>query len=160
LNSKNKTEPINTKNDSSQDEIVYEVVDTVIIEEESVSENRTDYGPPIDEQSNDWDNTDEKLKKRIIFIACCLKGGLISDEQILNAYDWALENNNLIIDNYNINELTEKISIQFKSTFHDDWKIKIPKKGSSYIIKEGQFIFKADELRELANGKLKSLFNK
>ena len=92
LNSKNKTEPINTKNDSSQDEIVYEVVDTVIIEEESVSENRTDYGPPIDEQSNDWDNTDEKLKKRIIFIECCLKGGLISDEQILNAYDWALEN--------------------------------------------------------------------
>ena len=161
MNLKNKTKPINTKNDSSQDEIVYEVVDTVIIEEEeSVPENRTDYGPPIDEQSDDWDNTNEKLKKRIIFIACCLKGGLISDEQILNAYDWALENNYLIYVNYNINELVKKISIQFKSTSHDDWKIKIPKKGSSYIIKEGQFIFKADKLRELANGKLKSLFNK
>ena len=165
MNSKNNTKPINTENDSSlSNQIAFGVPISKRSEMnvEMKGEPKSNCGPPIDKQSYDINISDEVLKKQILFIACCLKGGLIYDEEILNAYDWALENNYLKKDNYNINELAKKISIQFNSTFHDDWKISRPKKGEkgvfSSITKEGEEIVKPQELRNRANGNLNNLF--
>ena len=47
--------------------------------------------PPKDIQFQNIINIDKGFIKRILFIACCLKGGLTSDEQIFNAYNWALK---------------------------------------------------------------------
>ena len=168
LNSKKYTKPINTKNDSSlkdqkdlEEQYDSEYQKFGEFEGESKSEENYyhDDEPLIDYLDDNVDNTEEQLKKRTLFIAYCLKGGLTSDEQILNAYNWALKNKYLRNDKYKVKELSKNISNQFKSTFHKDWKIIIHKKGSSYIIKENKFIVKADELRRRANGKkLKILY--
>ena len=164
LNLKNNTKSINTKNGSSITNQISFGVAYSNSSEMVGRESEKNSGPPIDDQSDNIDNTDGVLKKQILFIACCLKGGLISDEQILNAYDWALENNYLINDKYNINELAEKISKQFKSTFHNDWKIRRPKDGIngafSSITKKGEEITKPQELRSRAKGNLNNLFKK
>jgi len=159
LNSKKKTKKTNETNDSNKKSQKNLEEPNVVI---PVSIPNTKSGPPIGDQSDGTDNTEELLIKRILFIVCCLKGGLTSDEQILNAYNWALENKYKINDKYNVNDLAEKISNQFESTFHEDWKIRRPKNGKkgvfSSITKNGEVIFKPDELRNSANGNLSILF--
>ena len=90
------------------------------------------------------------LEKQILFLASCLKGGLTSDKQILNAYEWALENNYIRNDKYD--DLAQKISKQFKTDYHDDWKIrKIKNQHSCDIISKRKIIFNYDKLRNDAN---------
>jgi len=139
---------------------IEEFIERSIVKVEAITTE--DPGPLIDYPDEYIDNTEELLKRRILFIACCLKGGLISDEQILEAYNWALKNNYLINDKYVVEDLAKKISNQFKSTFHNDWKIRRPKNGKkgvfSSIINKGKEIAKPHELRNRANGNLTILF--
>ena len=81
------------------------------------------------------------LKKKNLFIACCLKGGLTSNKQILSAYEWALKNKYIEKD-YKINiskkELAKNISKQFNSTYHSEWKIEGSSKNEKYFFKDSK----------------------
>ena len=74
--------------------------------------------------SIDWiGNLEIHIKNSIIkssFIACCIKGGLNSDQQISDAYTCALNNNFINNEKYvNINyeDFTKKVSEKFKLFF-------------------------------------------
>ena len=59
------------------------------------------------------------------FMACCVIGGLTSNEQILKAHEWALKNKYIRTDNYvNMSpyDFAKKISEEFKTTYHSEWK--------------------------------------
>ena len=59
------------------------------------------------------------------FMACCVIGGLTSNEQILKAHEWALKNKYIRNDNYvNMSpyDFAKKISEEFKTTYHSEWK--------------------------------------
>ena len=84
-------------------------------------------------------------------MACCLKSGLTSDEQILQAYEWALINNYINNNKYSINDLVDKISKKFQTNYHNDWRISIYNHRHSYaIISEGKIIFDYNGLRNRA----------
>ena len=77
------------------------------------------------------------LAKGSLFIACCVKGGLTSDAQFLKACKWALESN-YIKNEYHINissnDFTKKVSKEFQTTYHDDWKIKESNRQGHYFV--------------------------
>ncbi len=78
----------------------------------------------------------EKTKIKKSFIVGCLKGGLNSYQQILEAYSWALRNKYVENDKYiniNYNNFAKKISEIFKTTYHSDWKIRSSKEGHTWI---------------------------
>ena len=81
------------------------------------------------------------LEKERFFIACCVIGGLTRDKQIINAYKWAKDNNLLINDEKPYKEFAKKISAQFKTQYHDDWKIKEPAKGIFLVENSKEAIF-------------------
>ena len=65
------------------------------------------------------------LKEGCNFMACCVIGGLTTDQEILKAHDWALQHNYIRSDNYvniSYSDFAKKISKEFKTTYHDDWK--------------------------------------
>ena len=65
------------------------------------------------------------LKEGCNFMACCVIGGLTTDQEILKAHDWALVHNYIRSDNYvniSYSDFAKKISEEFKTTYHDDWK--------------------------------------
>ena len=96
------------------------------------------------------------LEKQILFLASCLKGGLDPDKQILNAYEWALKNNYIRNDKYD--DLAKEISKQFKTEYHDDWKIRRSiKQHTCNIISNIKIIFNYNELRNRANKIFNSL---
>ena len=87
-------------------------------------------------------------------MACCIKGGLIDDKQILNAKEWALKNNYIINDNglkIPINDMAKKISEQFKTLYHNDWKIKRSSKEGNYMVIDSKrkIIFDSNGFRNL-----------
>ena len=90
--------------------------------------------------------------KGSLFMACCVKGGLTSEKQILNAKEWALKNKDIRNDNeltIPINDLVKKISEQFKTIYHNDWKIKGPSKEGNYMVidSERKIIFDSNGFR-------------
>ena len=58
-------------------------------------------------------------------MACCVIGGLTTNEQIMKAHDWALEHKYIRNDNFvNLSpyDFAKKISEEFKTTYHSEWK--------------------------------------
>ena len=87
---------------------------------------------------NDMDrilNTNKRSKKdeKINFyLACCSRGGLTSDNEFLNAYKWAVKNNYI---NISCNDFAQKVSKEFKTAYHKDWKIQGPScKGNFRVL--------------------------
>ena len=78
------------------------------------------------------------LKKGGHFMACCVIGGLVSDEQILNAHEWALKNKFITKDNsvkIPCKDLAKKISTKYQTTYNSKWQIKIlPVSKHSWVI--------------------------
>ena len=67
------------------------------------------------------------LKKGSYFMACCVIGGLTSDEQILKAHAWSLKNKYITNDNsvkIPYKDFAKKISEQYKTKYNSDWEIK------------------------------------
>ena len=66
------------------------------------------------------------MKTGCLFMAVCVIGGLGSDKEMIEAREWANKKGYASGTrcNINIQELAKKISIQFKTTFHKDWKVK------------------------------------
>ncbi len=81
-------------------------------------------------------------------MASCLKAGLISDNQILKAYEWAIQNNNFRNDKYD--ELAKSISAQFQTKCHNDWRIRISIKRHTCTIISKKPIFDHNQLRDRA----------
>ncbi len=70
---------------------------------------------------------DKGANKISYFMACCIKGGLNSKEQILKAHNWALKNNIIRKDNFETlkcNDLAKKVSDEFKTAYHSEWKVR------------------------------------
>ena len=94
------------------------------------------------ENENTEDNSFENIEKGSLFMALCVKGGLTSNEQILNAYEWALKNNYIINQNkvnMSWNDFAQKISEKFKSIYHFDWKIRNSFKEGHYNVIDSKF---------------------
>ena len=94
------------------------------------------------ENVNTKDNSFENIEKGSLFMALCVKGGLTSNEQILNAYEWALKNNYIINQNkvnMSWNDFAQKISEKFKSIYHFDWKIRNSFKEGHYNVIDSKF---------------------
>jgi len=86
----------------------------------------------------------KKSKIRRSFIVCCIKGGLNTTQQILDAYTWALNNNYIEKYNYvNIHyeDFSKKISEKFRTIFHSNWKIKSKKEHFLIIDSKYKIIF-------------------
>ena len=65
------------------------------------------------------------LKSGCNFMACCVIGGLTTNAQIMKAHEWALKNNYIRNDNYvNMSpyDFAKKISQEFQTTYHSEWK--------------------------------------
>ena len=161
FNSNNRTKTINSIND-------YSLKDQKDLEEQNDSNNpegdggsggnneggnrgenlNGSSGPTMDHPPKDIENQFENF---ILFMACCLKSGLTSDEEILQAYEWALISNYINNDKYSINDLVDKISKKFQTNYHNDWKISIYNhRHSCAIISERKIIFDYNGLRNLA----------
>ena len=57
-------------------------------------------------------------------MACCVIGGLTTNEQIIKAHEWALQNNFIRNDNYvnlDYNDFAKLVSEQFQTIYHPDW---------------------------------------
>ena len=149
FNSKNKTKSINSTNDCNhKDQEDYEE------SKEGKSDDSGDGGEPLNDISGGIKKIEElhkilTLEKQILFMASCLKGGLTSDNHILDAYEWALQNNYYGNDKYD--DLAKKISKKFKANYHNDWRISIFKKQHSCAIVSGRkIIFDYNGLRNRA----------
>ena len=84
---------------------------------------------------------DLNLENERFFISCCVIGGLTNNKQILNAFNWAKKNNYLTNDKKSYKEFAKKISVQYKTHYHSDWKIKEPKKGLFLVENSKNAIF-------------------
>ena len=65
------------------------------------------------------------LKSGCNFMACCVMGGLTTNDQIMKAHEWALKNNYIRSDNYvNMSpyDFAKKVSQEFQTTYHSEWK--------------------------------------
>ena len=84
-------------------------------------------------------------------MSICVMSGLTSDKQIKKVHEWALENKYITNDNkLNIpnNELTEKISANFQTKYHNDYKIIKSKNGHFYVENsEGKEIFNSGGIK-------------
>ena len=82
-------------------------------------------------------------------MACCVKGGLTSNQQIFDAFSWAKKNKYYREDIFRIDfikinrgnvidipydELAKKISEKFKTKYHSDWKITSSKEGYAFVV--------------------------
>ena len=112
-----------------QDDVIEEIEE---IEKIEVKRKPVFGGPPIIGELTRKNNDQNSY-----FMACCIKGGLTSDNQILIAHEWALENNFIINDNdgnISCNDFAQKVSQQFQTTYHSDWKLKGPSIKGHYLI--------------------------
>ena len=140
FNPNNKTKPINSTNnyslkDQEDLEMPEEDKRKLIYHENKIESIGHDFY-----RQNKFVEADKSLtlEKQILFMASCLKGGLTSDEYILNAYDWAIRNKYFGTDKYD--DLAKKISTQFKTNYQNDWKIRRSEKRQSCVIVSNQKI--------------------
>ena len=139
LNQKNKTKPINSKNDYILED-QKDLEKKIPTPEIQIISRRA---PPVNIFDEIWRpqiffkkgtgfegisyHKDLGLNKGGYFMACCVIGGLVSDTQILNAHEWALKSNYITNDNFvNIpyKDFARKISEKYQTEYHSDWKIK------------------------------------
>ena len=67
------------------------------------------------------------MKYGCLVLACCVKGGLGSRNQVINARNWALSQGYIRSDNYVLidsNTLAQRISQKYGTTYHSDLIIK------------------------------------
>ena len=149
FNHVNKTKPINSKNDyilkDQKDlEKSYDSKyqnDTKEITISSTNIKDTIKGPPTNIKEKRYPNGNIKkgtgfekisyhkdlgLKDGGCFMACCVIGGLTSNEQILKAREWSLKNKYITDDNsvkIPYKDFAKKISEQYQTTYNSNWEI-------------------------------------
>lgn len=86
-----------------------------------------------------------------LFLALCVKGGCTTEEECVDAFDWAVSQNLVGRDDAYVkikrDILAQKISSEFDLTYHDDYTIeKSSKIQHFYLLQNGKEIFNSGGL--------------